>query len=201
MRQTNLRNVTMVLIFGWFLLFARLTFAEVHATDEFIDGSTRPVSLALLPARVELLKQRMLRMEAEVDESGELESFLTDAVAVELQSRGYDLHVVDADAINADPQLQELVVDADRRYAEMITSLGRKLSKRIDQRRYNAGDEMKLLASKLDVDAIAYVQMQLIAQAKASARSAWASAARRRRCRSVSLMERRAILKHSSRFR
>ena len=139
--------------------------AEVHATDEFEAGSTRPVSIVVLPSQVELTKQRMIRREAQVEESGQLESHLTDAVAAEFRARDYDVRVIDAAAISKDPQLQELVVDANRRFTEMMTNVQARLkkSKHVQQRRYNAGDTVKLLAARLGVDAVAFTRMQIIA--------------------------------------
>jgi len=148
------------------MLSAQVSMGETHATEEFESGATRPVSIALLPAHVELMKQKMIRREAQVEEAGELESYLTNAVAAELEIRGYQLHLLSADDINSDPELQELVVDADRRFGELLTNVSRKLKKQVAKRRYNAGDEMKLLAGRLGVDAIGFIRMQLIASGK-----------------------------------
>lgn len=140
--------------------------AEMHATVEFESGANRPVTVALLPARVELVKQRMLRQEAEVDESGQLESHLTAAVATELRAKGYEVKIISADEINADPELQSLAVESNRRFDELLGNVSRKLRKQIEDRKYHAGDTLTLLASRLDVDAVAFVRMQLIAAAK-----------------------------------
>lgn len=148
-------------------LAGRAAVAELHATFEFEDGSTRPVSLAVLPSQVELVKQRLIRQEAQVEESGELESYLTAATASEFEARGYAVSVLNANEIASDPTLQELVVDANRRFAEMRTNLEARFSKtkQVQRRRYNAGDEVKLLAARLGVDAIAFTRMQIIAPA------------------------------------
>jgi hypothetical protein len=144
---------------------AATAFAKIHSTKEFEDGSTRPVTVAVLPSHVELTKQRMIRSEAQVEESGDLEPFLTAAVAEEFRSRGYEVRVIDADAIAADPALQELVVDANRRFGELMANVGARFSKssHIEDRRYNAGDTVKLLASRLGVDAVTFTRMQIIA--------------------------------------
>ncbi|MGD8341271.1 MAG: hypothetical protein PVH89_10835 [Gammaproteobacteria bacterium] len=141
--------------------------AKVIATDEFEDGSTRPVTLVVLPSRVELTKQRIIRQEAQVEESGDLETHLTAAVAVEFRSKGYEVTVIDADAIAADPGLQELAVDANRRFDEFMTNIGTKLSKskRVRNREYSVGDEATLLAARLGVDALAFARMQIIVPA------------------------------------
>jgi hypothetical protein len=147
------------------MVVGQLATAKVIATDEFEDGSTRPVSIVVLPSQVELVKQKLLRQEAQVQESGDLEAHLTSAVAQEFRAHGYEVRVVDVDAIAADPALQELVVDANRRFDELMTNVGSRLSKskNVRNREYNAGDEAKLLASRLSVDALAFARMQMIA--------------------------------------
>lgn len=140
--------------------------AEMHATAEFEAGSTRPVTVALLPSQVSLLKQRMMRVEAEVEESGQLEGHLTAAVASRLEGKGYTVRVVTAEAINADPELQTLVVEANRRFDEVLTNIAARLRKQIESRRYQTGDTLTVLAEKLGVDAVAFVRMQVYAPAK-----------------------------------
>jgi hypothetical protein len=145
---------------------AQAAWGGLHATDEFMSGKTRPVKIALLPAHVELEKQKMIRREAKVQEGGELEDELGNAVTRELASRGYEVERITSEKINADPALQELVVDADRRYGELLSQVAVKLPRQVAARRYKAGDEMKLLAGRLGVDAIAFTRMTLIAAGK-----------------------------------
>jgi hypothetical protein len=144
---------------------ARAT-AEMHATAEFEAGTTRPVTVALLPAQVSLLKQRMIRQEAQVEEAGELEGYLTNAIATGLSAKSYTVVELTASEINADPVLQNLVVDANRRFDELLGNVARRLRKDIESRRYHAGDTMTLLANHLGVDAIAFVRMQVVAAAR-----------------------------------
>ena len=168
MRRIEQRNCLATLLVAICALAGAAAQAEVHATDEFESGATRPVSVALLPAHVVLMKQKMIRRSNEVEEAGELEGHLTAAVASELTARGYDVRVLDANAISADARLQELVVDADRRYAETLTNIMSRISKkRVTRREYNAGDSMKLLASHLGVDGVAFVRMDVVAAGKA----------------------------------
>jgi hypothetical protein len=140
--------------------------AEMHATAEFEAGTTRPVTVALLPSHVSLMKQRIMRVEAEVEESGQLEGHLTAAVAEGLEAKGYAVRVVTAEAINADPELQSLVVEANRSFDEVLTNIAARLRKQIESRRYQTGDTLTVLAEKLGVDAIAFVRMQVYAPAK-----------------------------------
>ncbi|MGD2166841.1 MAG: hypothetical protein PVF63_01970 [Gammaproteobacteria bacterium] len=141
--------------------------AEMHATDEFESGETRPVTVAVLPAQVNLVRQRMIRREAQVEESGELEAHLANAVASELGRKQYEVELITADRINSDPELQTLVVEANRRFDEVLGNMARRLRKQIESRNFHTGDTLTLLASRLGVDAIAFVRMDLIANAKA----------------------------------
>jgi len=144
----------------------QLATAEMHATDEFESGATRPITIALLPSRVELVKQKIIRQEVQPEESAELEGHLTAAVATELRDKGYEVKVIDHDAINADPALQDLIVEANRRFDEVHANVSVRLRKQIETRRYHAGDTMTLLANRLGVDAVGFVRMQLVAAAK-----------------------------------
>jgi len=148
------------------VLAAARASAEMHATTEFTAGTTRPVTVALLPAHVSLMKQRMIRVEAEVEESGQLEGHLTGAVAEGLMAKGYDVRVTTPEQVNADPELQALVVEANRLYDEILTNVSARLRKQIESRRYHAGDTLTVLADRLGVDAVAFVRMQIVAAAK-----------------------------------
>lgn len=148
------------------LLSSEAVLAEMHATAEFESGETRPVTVAVLPAQVNLVKQRMFRQEAQVEEAGDLEAHLAYAVAVQLGAKQYEVELVRAEQINADPELQALVVEANSRYDEVLGNMARRLRKRIEDRTFDMGDAMTLLANRLGVDAIAFVRMDLVANAK-----------------------------------
>ena len=139
--------------------------AEMHATEEFEAGETRPVVVAVLPAQVNLIKQRMIRREAQVEESGELEAHLSNAIALELGGKQYEVELITADRINTDPELQALVVEANRRYDEVLGNITRRLRKQIENRNFHTGEALTLLATRLGVDAVAFIRMDLIANA------------------------------------
>jgi hypothetical protein len=141
--------------------------AEMHATEEFETGETRPVRVAVLPAQVNLIKQRMIRQEAQVEEAGELEAHLSNAVAHELATKLYDAELITVERINADPELQALVVEANRRFDEVLGNISRRLRKQIESRSFHTGETLTLLANRLGVHAIAFVRMDLIANARA----------------------------------
>jgi hypothetical protein len=167
MNGISIRRFVAIIAAAAGLLVAQLAFAKVIATDEFEDGTTRPVTIVVLPSEVTLLKQKLMRVENQVEESGDLEAALTAAVADQFRAHGYEVTVIDAAAIASDPMLQELVVDSNRRFSELLTNVGAKLgkSKNVRNREYNAGDEVKLLASRLGVDALAFARMTIVAPA------------------------------------
>lgn len=167
MRQISSRRMGLIGAAASGILLAPVVLAKLIATKEFEDGSTRPVTIVVLPSQVELVKQRIIRQEAQIEESGDLEAHLTAAVVAELNARGYEARSLDADQISSDPGLHELYVDAGRRFREMLANVEVRLSKskNVENRRYNAGDEVKLLAARLRVHAVALARMQIVAPA------------------------------------
>jgi len=163
--RTGFRHFSLAALAIAGLGFGAVALGKVIATDEYENGATRPVSVAILPSHVTLSKQRMIRQEAQVEESGNLEGPLTAAVASEFRSRGYGVSVVDIDAITTDPLLQEQVLDVNRRFDEFLTNIGSRLSKskNVKAREYNAGDEARLLAAALGVDALVFTRMDIVA--------------------------------------
>ena len=141
-----------------------LAAGPVHArvagqTDEFKDGTTRPVSIALLPPQASVATQRLVTAEAQVDESLEFALIYTEQVAALLEEQGYLVQIIDADRVNADPRLQEYVVDSNRRYDELMEQVR---LRRIKRRIYNAGDDARALADYLNVDALGFPRLTVI---------------------------------------
>jgi hypothetical protein len=143
--------------------------AAMHATKEFEAGATRPRSIAFLPPEAMLIKQKIVQAENQIEESGELANYLGSSVEAEFKAQGYEVRVLQPSEVSADPELQELVLDASRRYSEMLAQLRMRLPRQIAKRRYEAGDEMRLLASKLGVDAIGFAEIQIFAAAPGAA--------------------------------
>jgi hypothetical protein len=139
--------------------------AGMHATKEFEAGSTRPKTIAFLPPHATLVKRKVIKAEEQIEEGAELSRFLAASVKNEFAKQGYTVRMLTPDEINANAGLQELVLDVDRRYAEMLNQVRLKLPKQIAARRYQAGDEMRVLASKLGVDAIGFADLVMIASA------------------------------------
>lgn len=139
--------------------------AAMHATEEFESGETRPVSIAFLPPHVNLVKRRIIQREAQIDESAELAGHMAADLERRFGAQGYEVIVLGPEQINADPELRDLVLAADRRYAEMLAQVRSRLPRQIARRRYEAGDEMRMLAAKLGVDAIGFGHLQIEASA------------------------------------
>lgn len=133
-------------------------FAERGFTDEFVSGATRPQSIALLPVEAAITRAKVVDTQGLVDESVLFGAQFNADVAKILADKGYEVQIVDSDRINADPMLQEYVVDAKRAYDEMIA---RYRPKKLPERIYNAGDSARLLAAHLGVDAIAFSKLSI----------------------------------------
>lgn len=145
--------------------FAAPAAAGMHATKEFEAGATRPKTIAFLPAHVTVIRRKIVQAEPQIEESNEFSVHLRSSLKNEFERQGYRVMVLAPDQVNADPELQEMVLDADRRYTELLRQIQLKLPRQIAKRRYQAGDEMRTLAAKLDVDAIGFADMTIVASA------------------------------------
>lgn len=139
--------------------------AGMYATKEFEAGTTRPRTIVFLPPQAMLIKQKVIQTEQQIEESGELANYLGASVQAAFAAQGYEVRVLEPEQVNADPELQELVLDAGRRYSEMLTQVRTRLPRQIGKRRYEAGDEMRTLAGKLGVDAVGFAEIQIFAAA------------------------------------
>ena len=135
--------------------------AGMHATKEFEAGTTRPHTIAFLPPHAQLLRRKAIKVEEEVEEGVVLSGHLANAVKGLFEKKGYEVRMLTPQEVNADSGLQELVLDADRRYSEMLTQVRTKLPRQIAEHRYQAGDEMRVLAAKLGVDAIGFADLMM----------------------------------------
>jgi len=145
--------------------FVPSAMAGMHATKEFEAGATRPKTIAFLPPHATLVKRKVIKAEEQIEEGAELSRFLATSVKDRFVKQGYQVRMLTPDEVNANRDLQELVLDADRRYAELLNQVRLKLPKQIAARRYQAGDEMRVLASKLGVDAIGFADLIIVASA------------------------------------
>ena len=130
-------------------------------TPEFRTAVTRPMSVVLLPPQAQLIKKKVVMTEQMVEESEALEKSVATHIKQGLTKKGYNVRALTVDEINADPELQELVRQTNRRYEEEWRKMVRKPSK-VKERRYNAGHEARLLAAKLGADGIAFARVQAV---------------------------------------
>jgi len=154
-----------MVVAGAAVLLMQPVFAGMHATKEFEAGDTRPKTVAFLPPHATLIKRKVIKAEEQIEEGAELSRFLATSVKNEFAKQGYVVRMLTPDEVNANRDLQELVLDADRRYIELLNQVRLKLPKQIAARRYQAGDEMRVLASRLGVDAIGFADLVMIASA------------------------------------
>jgi hypothetical protein len=154
----NAINARVVLVAAAALAWSTQALAARGFTEEFAAGTTRPKSIALLPVEASVVRARVVETEGLIDESVVYGEFYNTQLKKLLAEKGYEVQVIDADRINADPMLQEYVVDAKRTYDEI---LGQYRPKRLPKRIYNGGDSARLLAAHLGVDAIAFSKMSM----------------------------------------
>lgn len=159
-------NIGIVVAGVAMLAWSAHSHADRGFTAEFESGATRPLSIALLPADASVTRAKVAQTEGLVDESVVYGELFNKQVESLLTAKGYKIQIVDPVRINADPRLQEYVVDANRAHEEMM---GQYRPKRLEKRIYNAGDSVRLLADHLDVDAVAFswLSMTIVPAGKA----------------------------------
>jgi hypothetical protein len=140
------------------------------STKEFDDGETRPVSIAILPPDASVSTQRLIRRESEVEESTEYGLIFARELADALSQQGYEIEVIDSARVNADPRLQEAVIDAKRRNEDMLVGVNNKELKR---REYQGSEEARILADYLDVDAIGFAELDVVAATGGKKAMSW----------------------------
>lgn len=145
-------------LFVGVLLIAGAADARWFASAEFAEPDSRPHRLALLPPHAEMMKKKVIMTEHLVQEAQRLEAITIDAMAALLRSRGYEVVVIDQNAINADRKLQELLLKANSRYDEEWARIVRK-PKRVRYGYYSAGDEARILAAALHVDGLIFTRI------------------------------------------
>ena len=140
------------------LAFSAPAFAQHGFTPEFASGATRPRSVALLPVEASIVRAKVAETQGLIDESVAYGEVFNAQVKALLTAKGYEIQIVDADRINHDAQLQEYVVEANRAFDDMMKQYR---PKKLEKRIYNAGDSVRLLASRLGVDAIAFGKVSI----------------------------------------
>lgn len=132
--------------------------ARHFETQQFLDDEMRPLALALLPPQAELIEQRAVFSEELVAEARAFEESMTKWIQTQLENKGYAVKILTAEEINADPEVQKLVYAVNSRYDEEREKL-RKRPWDLEKHRYGCGDDLRVLADVLDVDAIVMARM------------------------------------------
>ncbi len=126
------------------------------ATPEFLRGETRPKSVALLPLRGPSRSPSRVIKLIYADEA--LEKRAGQSLAKLLREKGYAVKALTKDEVNADRQLRELVLHANKRFDEEWQLLWKRRGK-VKKRRYRVGADASLLASKLEVDGVIFARI------------------------------------------
>lgn len=148
----------LILVGAALLACSATALAQRGFTPEFANGATRPRSVALLPVEASIVRAKVAETQGLIDESVVYGAQYNEQVQALMAAKGYQIQVIDPDVINTDAQLQEYVVDANRAFDEMMKQYR---PKKLEKRIYNAGDSVRLLASRLGVDAIAFSKVSI----------------------------------------
>ena len=127
-------------------------------TPEFSRDEERPLVLALLPPRAEVMQDKVASMEQMIHEGAKIEDAAGVVVTNTLTGKGYQIRPFTNDEINSDPVLKDLTHRFNERYDdERQQILQRK--KDVRSRRFTCGEEAEILATKLGVDGIVVVRI------------------------------------------
>ena len=131
-------------------------------TTEFRNLELRPKTIALLPPLSSLAKKGVFSSQDQVGETALLEASLTRELEKQLTSRGYEVRVLSAEEINNNIDLKTLLNNADQRYDEEYTRIVALKVSGVKYRRFSVGEQARLLAQYLEVDAVAFPRMQAV---------------------------------------
>jgi hypothetical protein len=148
-RGNNAGAATAILL----LLVSLTASAGEHMTPEFARGEFRPKTMVLIPPLAEVTKNKVTTTEEMIEEAAGLEYATALVLREQLRAKGYELRILPADEVNNDPLLRQMVRGMNERYdADIVQAM--KKPKDIRSRRFNFGDEAKILAAKLGADAL-----------------------------------------------
>ncbi len=154
MSNSNRRGTSAGVLVGFLLLLASLSASAAEfMTPEFAHGEFRPKYIVLIPPMADVTKDKATTTESMIAEAAGLEDAAALVLRDQLLVKGYELRILSVEQVNADPVLQQMVRSLNERYDADITQAMKK-PKEIRSRRFNFGDEAKILAAKLDTDAL-----------------------------------------------
>ena len=131
-------------------------------TTEFRNLELRPKTIAILPPLSSLKEKGVFTSGDEVGETAQLELSLTRELEKELSSRGYKVRTLTSEEINGNPELKTLLSNANQRYDEEYERIATFKVSGVKFRRFSVGEQGRLLARYLEVDAIAFPRMQAV---------------------------------------
>ena len=127
-------------------------------TPEFARAEYRPMSLVIIPPRAAVSKEAAFSSHQLIEQGGVIEDAALVACKDIFEKLGYQIRVLTVDEVNADPDLQLMVRNVNKRYDEdflqKITLPFKRQLKDIRSRRFKMGDEARILAARLGVDAV-----------------------------------------------
>jgi hypothetical protein len=137
-------------------------------TNEFRDGTLRPKTIALLPARTSMTEDGVFEKNNKVAETAELEDKLGMYLEAQMTERGYEVRRVTFDEIAGDQKLGEFLNAANDRYDEEYTTIVAFKVNDVKNRRYTTEEAGRRLASYLGVDAVAFPRLQILGSSSTS---------------------------------
>ena len=131
-------------------------------TTEFRDLTLRPKRIAVLPAHATLHQKKVLSTDEMVAQARPLEDALGLDLKKQIERQGYEVRLLTEAELDADAQLSDFVVQANKRYDAELDRMVASNLKGVKYRRYSIGEEGRLLANYLDVDAVAFARLDAI---------------------------------------
>ena len=80
----------------------------------------------------------------------------------QLEQQGYRVWLLSEADLDSDAQLSALVVQANKRYDDELDRMVASNLKGVKYRRYSLGEEARVLANYLDVDAVAFARLEAV---------------------------------------
>jgi hypothetical protein len=127
--------------------------AAEYMTPEFAKVEFRPKTMVLIPPRAEVTKKKVTSSEQMIEEGAVLEEATSLVLKEQLGALGYTIRILTIDEVNTDPELQLMVRNFNERYDADLAQVVKK-PKDIRKRRFSFGDEARILAARLEAEAI-----------------------------------------------
>ena len=136
-------------------------------TPEFARAEYRPMSLVIIPPHAAVSKSAMFSSHQLIEQGGVVEDATAEACKDILSKLGYEVRVLTVEEVNADPDLQVMVRDVNKRFDEdflqKITLPLKRQLQDVRERRFKMGDEARILADRLAADAIIVSRVEMAA--------------------------------------